>query len=348
MITIKVAGLLFVVMLLAVSATSLGESGSQITVMTGTTPGVSINTTNSSFGLTYSYLLVGVVMHDSDLSNRNVSILFGANLDQQTWHVSRTGSTIYYNSSFRMSPTSVTPLGALVSGTNISAKDLGPFLKDVTPSVNFTVVINESSGANPDLTACNVSNPLESSVFGGLNLSTIEINNYFTISQIPRVPIAGFSQFSYRIELLQNLNAVINGKSPGFLNFNGHSHALEHLNGFAMSLSHRLSNSGGLFWWPDNYTLNGVEMNLVTYFLVNGGNLYLGFQYTGNSTGTTIVQDPYISVLNETIKGVKIVNQVLKESYDLILENAELLSTGSVIGGILVGVAYTAYRKKRF
>lgn len=330
-------------LVLPVSMASSPISG--VGISTGTSPGVSVHFQNGDeFNFSYSYLLVYADIDTNSLFGMfGHTILLGANLKSVDWHVAIKDGVTYFNSSFPLKLTTIKPVGFNQNLTNFTSRIL-PGL-NISPLAKLSVQVSIAKNIVPAIYAENNTSTGNTAKFTNLTISTLRIDNYITISAIPLDSVV-----PYNVVLLQSLNATINGSQARFVGFNGHSGnaARNQFNGIALSRSDMLDHASGLLWWPPNYTTNGTVCPLQYSFLKTENALYLAFQYHGMSSGTAIVQDPYLSVVNVTINGLKIINQKIQQAYKLIVDNLELVSTGSIIGVLLVGVAYTSYRRKRF
>ncbi len=319
---------------------------SDVGISTGSYPGISVNLQNGDqFNFSYSYLLVYAEIKTNTILGASYhNILLGADLRAVDWNVTIKNDVTYFNASFPLKLTNLSPTGFDMNLTNISTSRILPGL-NLSPVAKLSVQISIARNIVPALYAHNNTSNSNEANFTNLTVSTLRIDNYITISSIPLTSV-----IPYNVVLLQSLGAVINGKQASYIGFFGHSDdaPMSQYNGFALSGSNMLDHARGLLWWPPNYTANGATYPLQYSFLKTGSDMYLAFQYHGMTSGTGIVQDPYLSVINETISGIKIINQKIHEAYELIVENLELVSAGSVIGLLLVGVAYTSYRSRRF
>ncbi|MGC8515091.1 MAG: hypothetical protein ACP5OC_03015 [Thermoplasmata archaeon] len=317
-----------------------------VAISTGSTPGVTVTLPHGDqLNFSYSYLLIYANVETSTMfGDFEHTVLFGADLRDVSWNISTKGDTTYFNASFPLAPTTLGPMGFDENLTNLTMPhDLPGF--NITPEASLSAQISIDKNVSTALYAYNVTNNANAANFSNLTVSTLRIDNYITISKIPLVSI-----IPYNIVLLQSLNATINGNGPSFIGFNANSEDFQHnqFNGFAISPSDLIGHSKGLLWWFPNYTSNGQVYPLHYSFLKTEGALYLAFQFRGASSGTMIMQDPYLSIVNETIYGIKIINQQIHLAFEILLHNIELVSVGSVIGVLLVGVAYTSYRTKKF
>ena len=326
-------------------ASVAASPGNSVSISTGSSPSVTIGLPHGDqLNLSYSYLLLYAEVDSNGLFGMfEHTILFGADLKNVNWNISIKDDTTYFNASFPLAPTILRPMGFNETLTNLTIpRNLPGF--NITPEVEFSVQISIDKNVSPSLYAYNATDSRNAANFTNLSISTLRIDNYITISKMP------ISAIPYNIVLLQNLNATLNGTRGNFIGFNANAKNFQdnQFDGFAIGSSDMIDHSKGLFWWYPNYTSNGQNYPLHYSFLRTYGALYLVFQYHGISSGTTIVQDPYFSVINETINGLKIINQQIHIAYEILLHNIELVSTGSIIGFLLVGVAYTSYRLKRF
>ncbi|MCL4451339.1 MAG: hypothetical protein M1327_01765 [Candidatus Thermoplasmatota archaeon] len=326
-------------------ASVAASPGNSVSVSTGSSPSVTIGLPHGDqLNFSYSYLLLYAEVDSSGLFGMfEHTILFGADLKNVNWKILVKDDTTYFNASFPLVPTTLRPIGFDQNLTNLTIpRNLPGF--NITPEVEFSVQISIDKNVSPVLYAYNTTDSKNAANFTNLTISTLRIDNYITISKMPIPAIP------YNIVLLQSLNATINHTRGNFIGFNANAQNFQdnRFDGFAIGSSDMIDHSRGLFWWLPNYTSNGETFPLHYSFLRTYGALYLVFQYHGISSGTTIVQDPYLSVINETINGLKIINQEIHIAYEVLLHNIELVSTGSIIGLFLVGVAYTSYRSKRF
>ena len=317
-----------------------------IAISTGSSPGISVTLPHGDqLNFSYSYLLVYANVETSTIfGDFEHTVLFGADLRDVGWNISTKGDTTYFNASFPLVPTTLRPIGFDENLTNLTVPHNLPGF-NITPEASLSVQISIDKNVSAALHAYNVTNSANAANFSNLTVSTLRIDNYITISKIPLTNI-----IPYNIVLLQSLNATINGNSSSFIGFNANSMDFDHsqFNGFAISPSDIIGHSRGLLWWLPNYTSNGQVYPLHYSFVKTQDALYLAFQFHGVSSGTMIVQDPYLSIVNETISGIKIINQQIHLAFEILLHNIELVTAGSVIGILFVGVAYTSYRAKRF
>ena len=337
---------------------------SQSAITTWGTPGVNVTLPNGdSFNVTYSDILLIATVHT--LLGAEKTIVFGADLQQQNWGVKQVGKagnmTTYYNASMTLTPTDRLPLGY----SNQSFLNVSTFPTSVSkllfPRITMSVVITQSSHTDSIVIgnqSAGLGNASENVTFKNLSVSTLTIDNYITVNYFPPPSVSfqfgtaignSFVQ-DYRIELLQSVDAVVNGHPAFFERFNGSANARENqiipVAGWAIGRSTSLGYSQGLFWWPSNYTTNSTTMGVQSYFLRTYSGLDLGFQYYGHST-TSIVQDPYFSIINATLNTIKIINEKLHQAYVEIVQNAELFGTGLIVGTILIGMSYSVYRRRR-
>lgn len=317
-----------------------------VSISTGSSPGVTVSLPHGDqLNFSYSYLLVYAdIQYSTMFGDFEHTVLFGADLRDVSWHISLKGDTTYFNSSFPLVPTTLRPIGFDDNLTNLTTSRSLSGL-NVTPEASLSVQISIDNNVSTSIYAYNNTNSANAANFTNLSVSTLRIDNYITIAKMPLANI-----IPYNIVLLQSLNATINDSRGNFVGFRANSEDFQQnsFNGFAIGASEAISHSRGLLWWLPNYTSNGQVYPLHFSFLRTEGALYLAFQFHGVSSGTVIVQDPYLSVVNETINGIKIINQQIHMAFEILLHNIELVTTGSVIGVLLVGAAYTSYRSKKF
>jgi hypothetical protein len=327
-------------------ASSDASSHGNISLSTGATPGVTVTLPHGNqLNFSYSYLFIYANVETTTLSGQSEhTLLFGADLGDISWNISIRGDLTYFNASFQLAPTMISPIGFGENLANLTPPHILQGL-NITPRASLSVQIGIDKNVSTALYAYNNTNNENAAKFTNLSVSTLSIDNYINISKIPLENI-----IPYNIVLLQGLNATINGNEGNFIGFNANSDDLNHykFNGLAVGSSGSLNHSDGLLWWLPNYTSNGQVLPLHYSFLKVEKTLYLAFQFHGDSSGTTIVQDPYLSIVNETINGIKIINQQIHLAFEILLHNIELVTVGSVIGVLLVGVAYTSYRSKKF
>lgn len=324
-------------------------------VTTGNSPGINVSLANGdSYNISYSYLLLIATVHTSTLEKK---IVFGADLQDQNWTISKTGSvgntTYTYSTGMVLMPTTRNPLG-YGNQSFLSPDSVPKAIANLFPRIQMKVVIKQNS--NTQSIVVNTTNGTQSSIYQNLSISTITIDNYIKVTYFPSESIKiltadGLSSFSqnYRIELLQGIEAHLGGLRPDFHQFNGSENAstrpLMPIGGVALLRPSGPANTQGFFWWPHNYTSGSSVLPVQPYIVGTLSGIDLGFQYFGNST-TSIIQDPYFSILNTTLSG-QIVNQKLQQAYTEIMENLSLFSSGIIFGAVLIGISYTIYRRRR-
>lgn len=336
----KILSILAVLVLLIAPAAYAGGIASSVKITTGSYPEISVNTSRGNdISVSYSYLLLTLHIDQMGFSSAGAISVFGANLENVNWQIKQVPSVTYFNSSFSLTTTFIHPLGNL-SGTY---DNLTSFYPQVTMSVQMGFAKNIAN-----VYAQNTNNSNDSAKFTNLSQSTFYITNYITVNFPTTISTIFGTQPSYNLQLLQQINSSINGSAPVFNGIQGQFGADTPFMGFAFMHGNTLRKSQSLFWWPENYTVNNATKEVKAYVLKRFSGVYLGFQYSANQKSSVIFQDPYFSILNETIAGLRIVNQKLHQIYQTLLDNAEYLSTGSVAGLLLVGVAYVSYRRKKF
>jgi hypothetical protein len=334
-------------LLLVLPASIAASSAGNVSISTGTSPGVTVTLPHGDqLNFSYSYLLVYANVETTTILGQfeQHTVLFGADLSVINWNISIRGDTTYFNASFPLVQTTFSPIGFDDNLTNLTPFHILSGL-NLTPVASLSVQISIDKNVSTRLYAYNVTNSANAADFTNLSVSTLRIDNYINISKIPLANI-----IPYNVVLLQSLNATINGNRGNFIGFNANSDDFEknQFNGFAIGSSDLIGHSSGLLWWLPSYTSNGQVYPLHYSFLKTEGALYLAFQFHGESSGTIVAQDPYLSIVNETINGIKIINQQIHLAFEILIHNIELVTAGSVIGVLLVGVAYTSYRSKKF
>ena len=335
----KILSLLAVLILLIAPAAYADVSATSINVTTGSYPEISVNTSRGNdFSVSYSYLLLTLHFDGPGLGSAGALSIFGVNLEKVNWHITQASSVTYFNSSFSLSPTLMQPLG------NVSG--IYENLTSFYPQVNMSVQMGFAKNIVDTIYAQNTNNTNDSARFTNLSKSTFYISNYIAVNLPPLTTSLFGMQVSYTLQLLQQINSSINGTAPRFDGIEGQIGPYPFM-GFAFTHASTIKKSQSLFWWPENYTVNDSSKEIKAYFLKRFSGVYLGFQYSSNQKSAVIFQDPYFSILNETIAGLKIVNQKLHQIYLTLVDNVEYLSTGSVAGLLLIGVAYVSYRRKK-
>ena len=336
----KILSILAVLILLIAPAAYAGGAATSVSVTTGSYPEISVNTSSGNdISVSYSYLLLTLHLDGMGFGSAGAISIFGANLEKVNWNIKQAASVTYFNSSFSLSPTLMQPLGN-VSGVYDN-------LTSFYPQVTMSVQMGYAKNIVDTIYAQNTNNTNDSAQFTNLSQSTFYISNYITVI-IPSLTTSLFGmEPSYSLQLLQQINSSINGTTPRFDGIEGQFGVTPFM-GFAFTHGSTIKKSRSLFWWPENYTVNNSSKEIKAYILKRFSGVYLGFQYSANQKSSVIFQDPYFSILNETIAGLKIVNQKLHQIYQTLVDNIEYLSTGSVAGLLLIGAAYVSYRRKKF
>lgn len=329
-------------------------------ITTGSSPGINVSLSNGdSYEMTYSYLLLIATFHSQSSDNENSAmVVFGADLQQQNWTIAKTGQSgslaYVYESNITLTPTTKSPLGygnqSFMSPSSVPTS----LANKLFPRVEMKVVITQSSKTD-SIAVVNQTGGYGNTTYKNLSISTLTIDNYINVTYFPtgsmELPMLNYGHFEqeYRIELLQGISAHVSGQVPMFQRFNGTANPMSSrvipVSGFALTRSGTPGNPQGIFWWPSNYTTDDEVQVVQPYFLKTFTGIDLGFQYHGNST-SSIVQDPYFSILNANLNG-KMINQKLEQAYQEIVDNLALFGSGILFGVVLIGMSYSVYRRRR-
>lgn len=272
------------------------------------------------------------------ISSPYLPVYFVNILSTDTWNVSRTSNDgVSYFADISLIPSMNLP--------NFSYPFNDSFLSPVklmNVTLKMYVNLTKFSGELPSVYIYNKTSPANNYTLTDIDNHTLEITVTIIESHNFRMPL--------NVLLFQKASGISrrNVQIP-YLGFNASNMKNQHSKwgGIAFSTDHLLTNSTDLYWWYNNYTINGVNETLNSFVLLHGSP-YVVFVFT-DRTGSAfkIVQDPFLTVPSSDFSKVPIISQPLQEIYHYILDNSIYSVAGVIVGLSLIMVTYVSYRRRK-
>lgn len=287
-------------------------------------PQVYVNiSNNASFNVSY----VGLLLFTS-------SGAYFSYFPNERWTVDRiSNNSLSYNSAIHFNRMDDAHLGLIANKFNITnlptaqnvqsdaiSADSGPI------NANITILMNKSYVPNPVLNGS-----------PGKNLTGFQITFSLYSSQI-----TGKGD----LLLIQQLGAKLQNGYEQYHKLKQMSANLTSVNDSAVGVTS--TNYDAYFWWNSSYILNGHSANLSAVKSVEGNIDTVVFKYEFSNGLQSIVQDPYFSIPQINLFNNPILQKDILNATHYIVIHLELFVAGLVTGGLLLGVSYGSYRRRRF
>ena len=186
---------------------------------------------------------------------------------------------------------------------------------------------------------------------GSLNVSDFANYTYYRITTWIDATSAVTQSGGGRLVLVISFGGREDGSQMNGSDFKGEgmmgeNEQSQHFNGYLLNNS----TYPALFWWNNNYTLNGNNKSFGSPYgstfqdMFESGQLYFGFNLSGSSS--VIFQDPYFATDGIGITGLP-TSTITLAAINFLLEHTELLAGGAAIGSMLIAIPYFTYRKRK-
>ena len=186
---------------------------------------------------------------------------------------------------------------------------------------------------------------------GSLNVSDFANYTYYRITTWIDATSAVTQSDGGRLVLVVSFGGREDGSQMNGSDFKGEgmmgeNEQAQHFNGYLLNNS----TYPALFWWNNNYTLNGNNESFGSPYvnkfqdMFESGKVYFGFNLSASSS--VIFQDPYFATDGIGITGLP-TSTITLAAINFLLEHTELLAGGAAIGSMLIAIPYFAYRKRK-
>jgi hypothetical protein len=342
----------FITMVLLISSSGVYASDPShdgIQVHLNSTPSLQINVSNGEFlsiDFTAMILLINESLQHPLIKDGThyIKVPYYLAFSNDTWNISKSpDGNISYSLAATFIPFRPIDInGTVFNNSTFNFSTEGNLFQQFQPfaSINANIYVNISQYRSyHNLTAVNSSKYTNIS----LDNSTIEIS--FNIVFDNAIDHGG------RLILIERLRGVSSGAALHQTGFQGSmkDNDRQKFSGLALGNSANLNNSVFLYWWAQNYTLNGNEYANMLNFSpprdIKDGSLLI-YSFSLPSDTKSLSQDPYITVPGISIgPGSFIFYQ--KQIVDILLVHSELIASGLLVGIVFIALPYSIYRRRK-
>jgi hypothetical protein len=343
----------FIIMVLLISSSGVyastpGYDGIQVHL--NSTPSLQINVSKAEF-LSFDFTAIVLLINESlqfpgmETGTQYIKVPYYMAFSNNTWNISKfPDGNISYSLAATFNPFhSMDINGTVFNNSTFNISTGHNFFFEFQPfaSINAKVYVNISQyKSNYNLIAVNSSYPANNI---SLDNSTIEIS--FSIVFGNAIDHGG------RLILIERLRGVSNGTGLHQTGFQGSmkDNNRQKFSGLALGSSVSLNNPVFLYWWPQNYTINGNENTNVLNFsplrdIKDGSLLIYSFNLPNDTK--SVSQDPYITVPGSSIgPGSFVFYQ--KQIVNILIVHSELIALGLLAGIVFIALPYAVYRRRK-
>ncbi len=266
--------------------------------------------------------------------------VLGASFNNRNWSLTSVGGNYSYSAQVNLVPFDYSQS----PGLDDLLQNL--FYGNIPPNMIFNfptqVYVNMTrySGSISSLEITNSTYSTTSNV-SNVSGSTLEIS-FSLVFKLNSLPIS-----RVYVILVQSLKASIDNSQ---FNFNRIAYDYNHRTGEGLSVApgSEISGTKALYWWTPNVTYNGNQIPSKSFLKpISPGYAAMLFLFALNPTigHSEITQDPFVSIPGLQVSKIPIT--LPPAAVNFLRQHAEFLTTGLILGTIVIAATYAVYRRHK-